>query len=93
VKFAESDAERALFEALDTAEAAIKPALAGRGFRRRHDRIWLALRAPIDAFFNAVQVNAENEIIRRNRLNLLYRIVDHLRVGGRSVEAGGLIRH
>jgi glycyl-tRNA synthetase beta chain len=33
-----------------------------------------ALRAPIDAFFTAVQVNADSAIIRRNRLNLLSRI-------------------
>ena len=33
-----------------------------------------ALRAPIDAFFEAVQVNAENATVRRNRLNLLSRI-------------------
>jgi glycyl-tRNA synthetase beta chain len=33
-----------------------------------------SLRAPTDAFFTAVQVNAENPIIRRNRLNLLHRI-------------------
>ena len=33
-----------------------------------------ALRTPIDAFFEAVQVNADNEIVRRNRLNLLHRI-------------------
>jgi glycyl-tRNA synthetase beta chain len=33
-----------------------------------------SLRAPVDAFFTAVQVNAENPIIRRNRLNLLHRI-------------------
>ena len=32
------------------------------------------LRAPIDAFFEAVQVNAESQILRRNRLNLLHRI-------------------
>ena len=32
------------------------------------------LRAPIDAFFEAVQVNADSEILRRNRLNLLSRI-------------------
>jgi glycyl-tRNA synthetase beta chain len=32
------------------------------------------LRAPIDAFFETVQVNAENAILRRNRLNLLHRI-------------------
>ena len=33
-----------------------------------------ALRAPIDAFFEAVQVNTDNQIVRRNRLNLLHRI-------------------
>ena len=33
-----------------------------------------ALREPIDAFFEAVQVNAENGTVRRNRLNLLSRI-------------------
>lgn len=33
-----------------------------------------ALRAPIDAFFTAVQVNSDNQIVRRNRLNLLHRI-------------------
>jgi glycyl-tRNA synthetase beta chain len=33
-----------------------------------------ALRAPTDAFFEAVQVNTDNQVIRRNRLNLLSRI-------------------
>ena len=33
-----------------------------------------ALRTPIDASFGVVQVNAENPILRRNRLNLLSRI-------------------
>ncbi|MEO0746702.1 MAG: hypothetical protein AAFY49_15265, partial [Pseudomonadota bacterium] len=32
------------------------------------------LRTPIDAFFEAVQINADNQTIRRNRLNLLSRI-------------------
>lgn len=32
------------------------------------------LRAPIDAFFTAVQVNSDNATVRRNRLNLLSRI-------------------
>jgi glycyl-tRNA synthetase beta chain len=32
------------------------------------------LRGPIDAFFDAVQVNSDNATIRRNRLNLLSRI-------------------
>jgi glycyl-tRNA synthetase beta chain len=73
VKFAESDAERALFEALDTAEAAITPAMQAEDFAAAMSAM-AGLRAPIDAFFNAVQVNTENEIIRRNRLNLLHRI-------------------
>ncbi len=33
-----------------------------------------SLRAPIDAFFDAVQVNSDNSTVRRNRLNLLSRI-------------------
>ena len=33
-----------------------------------------ALRGPIDGFFEAVQINAENETLRRNRLNLLSQI-------------------
>jgi glycyl-tRNA synthetase beta chain len=35
-----------------------------------------ALRAPIDAFFEAVQINTDNQVVRRNRLNLLARIRD-----------------
>jgi glycyl-tRNA synthetase beta chain len=73
VKFAESDAERALFEALDTAEAAITPAMTSEDFATAMSAM-AALRAPIDAFFEAVQVNTAAEIIRRNRLNLLHRI-------------------
>lgn len=72
-KFAETDAERALFKALDAAEAAITPAMAKEDFAAAMTAM-ATLRAPIDAFFTAVQVNADNEIIRRNRLNLLHRI-------------------
>jgi glycyl-tRNA synthetase beta chain len=72
-KFAETDAERALFAALDAAEAAITPAMAKEDFAAAMTAM-ATLRAPIDAFFTAVQVNADNEIIRRNRLNLLHRI-------------------
>ena len=35
-----------------------------------------AMRPAVDAFFEAVQVNTENEIVRRNRLNLLGKIRD-----------------
>jgi glycyl-tRNA synthetase beta chain len=73
LKFAETDEERALFAALDTAEATIKPAMAAEDFATAMTAM-AALRAPIDAFFTAVQVNSDNEIIRRNRLNLLHRI-------------------
>lgn len=73
VKFAESDPERALFAALDEAEAAITPAMKTEDFAAAMSAM-AGLRAPIDAFFEAVQVNTEAEIIRRNRLNLLHRI-------------------
>jgi glycyl-tRNA synthetase beta chain len=73
VKFAEDPAERTLFAALDAAEAAIEPAMAKEDFGAAMTAM-AALRAPIDAFFEAVQVNADSEVVRRNRLNLLSRI-------------------
>ncbi|MBZ4689085.1 MAG: Glycine--tRNA ligase [Cereibacter sp.] len=72
-KFAETDAERALFTALDGAESVIRPAMREEDFAAAMSAM-ASLRAPIDAFFEAVQVNAENPILRRNRLNLLHRI-------------------
>ncbi len=73
VKFAESDAEKALFNALDVAEQAIGPAIRAEDFAGAMGAM-AQLRAPIDAFFTAVQVNSDNAIVRRNRLNLLHRI-------------------
>ncbi|WP_298910026.1 glycine--tRNA ligase subunit beta [uncultured Aliiroseovarius sp.] len=73
VKFAEDDSEKALFAALDAAEAAITPAMETEDFAAAMTAM-AALRAPIDAFFEAVQINADNQVIRRNRLNLLSRI-------------------
>jgi glycyl-tRNA synthetase beta chain len=72
-KFAETDAERALFAALDTAEAAFVPALRSEDFAAAMTAL-AGLRAPIDAFFTGVQVNTDNQIVRRNRLCLLNRI-------------------
>ncbi len=72
-KFAESDAERALFTALDLAEGKIAPAMKAEDFAGAMAAM-AALRGPIDAFFTAVQINTDNEILRRNRLNLLHRI-------------------
>jgi glycyl-tRNA synthetase beta chain len=73
IKFAETDEERALFSALDQAEAAIAPAMSSEDFPAAMQAM-AKLRAPIDAFFTAVQVNSDNQIVRRNRLNLLHRI-------------------
>jgi len=73
VKFALTDEERNLFAALDTAESAITPAMAAEDFATAMSAM-ATLRAPIDAFFTAVQVNDPSPMIRRNRLNLLHRI-------------------
>lgn len=73
VKFAESDVETAVFAALDTAEPKIQSALAQEDFATAMTTM-SGLRASVDAFFEAVQINSDNEIVRRNRLNLLSRI-------------------
>ena len=72
-KLADTPEETALFAALDAAESAIAPAMQSEDFAAAMAAM-ARLRAPIDAFFEAVQINAENEILRRNRLNLLHRI-------------------
>ncbi|MCT4559659.1 MAG: glycine--tRNA ligase subunit beta [Pelagimonas sp.] len=72
-KFIEDPSEQALFDALETAEAKIGPAMAAEDYTTAMETM-AALRAPIDAFFEAVQVNSDNQIVRRNRLNLLSQI-------------------
>ena len=62
-----------MFAALEAAEKAIAPALEAEDFGAAMAAM-AALRAPVDRFFEAVQVNAENEILRRNRLNLLHQM-------------------
>jgi len=73
VKFAEDQAEHDLFNALEAAKPVIAQALDAEDFPRAMEAM-AALRGPVDAFFTAVQVNAENPIVRRNRLNLLGQI-------------------
>ena len=73
VKFSETDEERALFAALDAGEPKIEAALKTEDFAAAMGAM-ADLRAPVDAFFEAVQVNTDNDIVRRNRLNLLSRI-------------------
>ena len=69
-KFAEDDAEKALFTALADQGPALAAAVQSEDFAAAMTGM-AALRAPIDAFFEAVQVNADSDIVRRNRLNLL----------------------
>lgn len=87
-KLAETDEERALFAALDREGAAISSAIEAEDFASAM-RGMASLRQPIDGFFEAVQVNADSQIVRRNRLNLLHliraiclRVADLNRVGG-----------
>jgi glycyl-tRNA synthetase beta chain len=68
-------AEIALAKALDGAEAAVKKAVAKEDFATAMTAL-SALRAPVDGFFEAVLVNAEDALLRRNRLMLLSRIRD-----------------
>ena len=73
IKYAEEDVERALFKALDAAEAVIAPAMQQQDFVTAMSAM-ASLRATLDAFFEGVQINTDNDIVRRNRLNLLGRI-------------------
>ncbi len=73
VKFASLPEETALFVALDHAEHAIAPALEAEDFAAAMSAM-AALRAPIDAFFEKVTVNDDNDVVRRNRLCLLNRV-------------------
>jgi glycyl-tRNA synthetase beta chain len=73
IKFAETAEEKALFAALDTAEADIKAALSEGAYETAMTAM-AQLRSPVDAFFETVQINTDNQVVRRNRLNLLNRI-------------------
>ncbi|GIT90351.1 glycine--tRNA ligase beta subunit [Jannaschia pagri] len=73
-KLAETEEERALFAALATTKPGIDAALSAEDYPAAMQAL-ATLRGPIDAFFEAVQVNADNDIVRRNRLNMLSEIV------------------
>ena len=69
----EAGAERALFDALIVAERDTDAALAARDHVQVLQRL-AQLRAPVDAYFDAVMVMAEDPALRRNRLALLARL-------------------
>lgn len=63
-------AEHALAQAVAAAAEAVAPLSAARGYRETLERL-ASLRAPVDAFFNDVLVNAEDSAVRANRYALL----------------------
>lgn len=65
--------EKALISALEGVEEVVKVALADEDFAGAMTAL-ASLRAPVDAFFDKVTVNAEETMLRRNRLLLLSRI-------------------
>ena len=71
--FLEATEERVLYEGLAAAEHRIKQALADEDFEGAMAAL-ADLRKPIDSFFDKVIVNADQQNIRRNRLNLLSNI-------------------
>jgi glycyl-tRNA synthetase beta chain len=72
-KTADHDSERALIAAIEGADAVVGAALAEEDFEGAMAAL-AQLRAPVDAFFEAVVVNADDDSVRRNRLVLLSRI-------------------
>ncbi|PPQ40570.1 glycyl-tRNA synthetase beta chain [Rhodoblastus acidophilus] len=80
--------EKALFAAMETATAEADSALKAENFEAAMQAL-STLRAPTDAFFDKVTVNAENPEIRKNRLSLLaqlrraiHLVADFSKIGG-----------
>ena len=87
-KLLSEPAEKALFAALASARATITPALEKEDFAAAMQQM-AALRVPVDAFFDAVKVNADDKQVRENRLNLLaslratlHQVADFSRIEG-----------
>ncbi|MFT4178383.1 MAG: glycine--tRNA ligase subunit beta [Thermomonas sp.] len=70
-------AELALAEAVEAVYADTDPALAQRDYVAALSRL-AQLRAPVDAFFDAVMVNVDDAAVRANRLALLNRLAERL---------------
>ncbi len=70
-------AEKALYDALEKALPAARAAVEKEEFAAAMKAL-SGLRAPVDAFFEKVLVNAEEPLLRRNRLLLLSRLREAL---------------
>lgn len=65
--------EFSLYAAIQQADHAVQPLAAARRYREALERL-AGLREPVDAFFEAVLVNAEDAAVRANRYALLARL-------------------
>ncbi|MDE2581963.1 MAG: glycine--tRNA ligase subunit beta [Rhodospirillales bacterium] len=74
----DAEEERAVFAANRALSARTRAALAEEGFAAAAAGM-AQLRAPLDAFFDRVTVNADRPDLRRNRLALLREVREHLR--------------
>lgn len=72
-RYFDSATEFSLYSALQQAEQAVQPLAAARQYREALERL-AHLRGPVDAFFEAVLVNAEDASVRANRYALLARL-------------------
>lgn len=72
-KYFDNAHEFSLYSAIQQADHAVQPMAQGRQYNEALTRL-AALREPVDAFFEAVMVNAEDPSVRANRYALLARL-------------------
>ncbi|WP_397450711.1 glycine--tRNA ligase subunit beta [Pseudomonas sp. NA-150] len=72
-KYFDNANEFSLYSAIQQADQAVQPMAAARQYNEALARL-AALREPVDAFFEAVMVNAEDANVRANRYALLARL-------------------
>ncbi len=72
-RYFDNATEFSLYSALQQAEQAVQPLAMARQYREMLERL-AHLRGPVDAFFEAVLVNAEDASVRANRYALLARL-------------------
>ncbi|MNJ61286.1 Glycine--tRNA ligase beta subunit [compost metagenome] len=69
-RYFDNASEFSLNAAIQHAQQDVQPLAAARFYREALERL-AALREPVDAFFDAVLVNAEDDAVRANRYALL----------------------
>ncbi|MGB3625404.1 MAG: glycine--tRNA ligase subunit beta [Henriciella sp.] len=84
----EQDEEKTLYAAIENSVTAADAALKAENFEKAMIAL-SSLRAPVDAFFDSIQVNADRPELRQNRLlilnsirDALHRVADFSRISG-----------